>query len=982
MAIVYFLFAKLAFYSSDFAGNVMAVWPASGIALSAILVFGYRMAFGAGLGSFCYHLTYFIAGADGLLPAASGAGVIAGGSMLEFIVAAYCIRQKFPGLAPETLGDVALFVLIAGFSGAIGACFGIAGLTIGGGLNPVHDLSTGLTWWVGDTTGILIITPLLLVWTRKKSRRGLLFPLIVPCVGLTMLVFFIVRQFEERLLETVHPSTARNEQSTLSNPDDEPDGLISAWLSWNILFGGTALTGMLGIYLESHRREQNALRGSEDRLIRQNRALSRIARSESINSGDLQLTMKTLTETTAATLRVERASIWLFNEARTELYCADLYELSQERHSGGARLATRDYPSYFTALLGARNIAVDDAYSDPVTREFCADYLPAFKITSLLDSPIQFGADLIGVVCHEQVGPKRHWTLDEQNFAGSVADLAALAFEVVKREVAEEALRWANTALESKVKARTAELVELNANLVAEAAERKRTEAILRESELRSRLAMKAADIGIWDWNLADDTVIYSPEWKRQLGYQEDEIGNHYLEWESRLHPDDKEGAVGANLFYIQGKSAEYGTEFRLRHKNGSYRWIYSRGEVVARTGDGKASRILGCHVDITELKQSEQALKAFRWFAESAGQGMGMARLDGEVVYMNPALLRTLEKLGLPADRPSLFTEYYSEAALRTLDSEVLPELLDSGQWTGELELGRANARHIPTLNYFFAVRNEAGQAQYYANIITDLTQQKEMELELLRAKDAAESADRTKSMFIASMSHELRTPLNAIIGFTGILLQGLSGDLNERQTDQLRRVARSARHLLELITDIIDISKIEAGRIDVFPDAFDLRELTAQALDTVRAQARDKDLALNTDVPGRLPVYSDRKRVLQCMINLLSNAVKYTEKGSVLCSARAHENEVIIDVHDTGIGIQPEQLTRLFIPFERLDSYLRLRTSGTGLGLYLTRKIAVDLLCGDVSVVSEPGAGSCFTLRFARRLEADWKDKRALPS
>ncbi|MGH9842099.1 MAG: PAS domain-containing protein, partial [Blastocatellia bacterium] len=609
MAVIYFLFAKLAFYSSDFAGNVMAVWLASGIALAAMLVYGYRIAFGAGLGSFCYNLTYFIADSDAFLPAAYGAGVIAGGSMLEFLVAACFIKRSFADPAPETLRDVALFVLIAGFSGAIGACFGIAGLTLGHGLNPVHYLSTGFTWWVGDTTGILIITPLLLVWARKKSRKGLLFPLIVPSIGLTIVIFFMVRQFEARLLERVYLSNSRNAHSTFSTPGGNSGDQKSAWMSWNILFGGTALTWMLGTYLESHRREHNALRGSEERLIQQSKALSRIARSESINSGDLQSTMKMLTETTAATLRVERASIWLFNDARSELTCADLYEFSEDRHSECARLATRDYPSYFKALLGARNIAVDDAWTDPVTREFCHNYLPAFKITSLLDAPIQFGADLIGVVCHEQVGPKRHWTLDEQNFAGSVADLAALAFEVVKRQAAEEALHCANTALESMVQARTAELVELNANLVAEVAERNQAEVILRESELRLRLAIKAANIGVWEWNLVDDTVNYSPEWKSLLGYEQNEIEDHYLEWQSRLHPDDKERAVSVDVTYLPGKTTEIGTEFRLRHKNGSYRWFYSRGEVVARTGDGKASRILGCDVDITELKQSEQDL-------------------------------------------------------------------------------------------------------------------------------------------------------------------------------------------------------------------------------------------------------------------------------------------------------------------------------------------------------------------------------------
>jgi hypothetical protein len=143
---------------------------------------------------------------------------------------------------------------------------------------------------------MLIITPPLLIWIRKKSRKGLLFPLIVPCIGLTIVIFFIVRQFEVRLLEQAYRPADRNQHSMSGAPFDRPDDFKNAWLSWNILFGGTALTWMLGIYLESHRREHNALRGSEERLIGQSRALSRIARSESINSGDLRSTLKMLTE--------------------------------------------------------------------------------------------------------------------------------------------------------------------------------------------------------------------------------------------------------------------------------------------------------------------------------------------------------------------------------------------------------------------------------------------------------------------------------------------------------------------------------------------------------------------------------------------------------------------------------------------------------------------------------------------------------------
>ncbi|CAG7857074.1 partial two-component system, NarL family, sensor histidine kinase EvgS, partial [biofilm metagenome] len=665
----------------------------------------------------------------------------------------------------------------------------------------------------------------------------------------------------------------------------------------------------------------------------------------------------------------------VFNEERNAIQCIQLYELNDNKHSEGGILSINDYPTYFEALHGNRDIAVDDTYNNPITQEFCQHYLPRFNITSLLDAPIQFGNHFSGIVCHEHVGTKRRWTPDEKNFAGSIADLAALAFEVKKRQGAEAALRASNLELEAKVQARTAELAGLNADLKKEITERKRTEAILLESELRLRLAINASNIGVWDWNNLDNTINYSSEWKRQLGYDDNDISNHYTEWETRLHPDDKEKAVTTNVNFINGNFPNTAMEFRLRHKNGSYRWIHSRGQIVDRDENGKATRILGCHIDITKLKESEEALKVFRWFAESAGQGLAMALFDGAINYLNPALIKTLDSLGFSLEQRNQLSSFYADESAKILNNEILPKLFSDGQWIGELELGSDKNNRIPTFNNFFAVCNELGKPQYIANIITDISQQKEVELQLRNAKLAAESADRTKSLFIASMSHELRTPLNAIIGFTGILLQGLSGELNERQQDQLNRVSRSAKHLLGLITDIIDLSKIEANRIDAYPETMDLQEVIAQATDSIRSHANEKGLSLDINVPFGITVHTDRKRLLQCVINLLSNAVKYTEKGTVHLTVSSTNTEVLITVKDTGIGIDDKDLERLFIPFERLDSILRINTPGTGLGLYLTQKIAMDLLGGKVSVQSESGVGSCFTLSIRKQLEAKWQ-------
>ncbi len=238
----------------------------------------------------------------------------------------------------------------------------------------------------------------------------------------------------------------------------------------------------------------------------------------------------------------------------------------------------------------------------------------------------------------------------------------------------------------------------------------------------------------------------------------------------------------------------------------------------------------------------------------------------------------------------------------------------------------------------------------------------------ELSAANKKLLELDRLKSMFIASMSHELRTPLNSIIGFTGMTLQGMSGELNDEQKDNLTRAYFSAMHLLGLITDIIDISKIEAGRIEAYPEETSIREVVDDAVATIEPQLRDKGLTLKIDVSPGMDLNTDRKRLLQCLINLLSNAVKYTEHGGIIVASQVAGGQVILSVSDTGIGIAEKDFPRLFEPFERLDTHLRLKAGGTGLGLYLTKKLVTGVLRGRISVNSIEGQGSTFAIHIPR--------------
>ena len=236
----------------------------------------------------------------------------------------------------------------------------------------------------------------------------------------------------------------------------------------------------------------------------------------------------------------------------------------------------------------------------------------------------------------------------------------------------------------------------------------------------------------------------------------------------------------------------------------------------------------------------------------------------------------------------------------------------------------------------------------------------------ELAEARDRAEAADRLKSAFLATMSHELRTPLNSIIGFTGVLLMGRVGPLNEEQTKQLGMVKASAQHLLALINDVLDLSKIEAGQLKVENAPFDVRRTLEQAIRTLRPQADRKGLSLEADLsPDVGTLVGDSRRFEQILLNLLSNAVKFTDAGRITVGCAPRDGWLVTSVADTGIGIRPEELTGLFRPFQQLESGISRRYEGTGLGLSICRRL-LDLLGGDIAVVSEPGKGTTFTFRL----------------
>jgi len=225
-------------------------------------------------------------------------------------------------------------------------------------------------------------------------------------------------------------------------------------------------------------------------------------------------------------------------------------------------------------------------------------------------------------------------------------------------------------------------------------------------------------------------------------------------------------------------------------------------------------------------------------------------------------------------------------------------------------------------------------------------------------------EVANKHKSEFLANMSHELRTPLNAIIGFSEVLLERLFGDLNAKQDDYLKDIFTSGKHLLGLINDILDLSKVEAGRMELEPSLFDLASAISNAMTLVRERAQRHGIALGQQVDAKLTeITADERKFKQILLNLLSNAVKFTpDNGRIDVTARREENDIMVAVHDTGIGIAPEDQAAVFEEFRQVGRHYTSKQEGTGLGLALTKRF-VELHGGRIWLESEPGKGSTFT-------------------
>lgn len=577
----------------------------------------------------------------------------------------------------------------------------------------------------------------------------------------------------------------------------------------------------------------------------------------------------------------------------------------------------------------------------------------------------------------------------------------------------------------------------------------------LRSSEERLRRSQVFANIGTWDWNISSGDLYWSERIAPLFGYEEDKLATTYENFLNSVHPDDRESVIRAVNDCVQ-KGKEYYIEHRCVWPDGTTRWLLEQGDVV-RGDDSEPLHMLGVVQDITRRKQLEETLAnqgsllnilrhamtefvSSRNFRESAAYLLnGLLKLTGsqfgftgEILYdeQGQRYLQTHAISNIAWNDET--REVYENGAATGMMFSNLNTLFGYTVRTGEVVISNQPANDPratglpeghPEVNSYlgvplyygdelvgmYAIANREGGYQqelveflYPFNatygVLIDAKRTSESERntrrELQDSKEDAERANRAKSEFLSSMSHELRTPMNAILGF-GQLLE--MEELNETQRENVEEILHAGNHLLDLINEVLDLAKVEAGRISLSIEAVDLADVLQECLALMQPQVSARGLNVSLSHAGEsvspervrefdCVVRADRTRLKQVVLNLLSNATKYnSEHGRIgIDVSRTACDDVRIAISDTGAGIPRERQAELFTSFNRLGAE-HSDIEGTGIGLVISKNI-VELMGGAIGFESTPGQGSCFwidleadELAVARQAE-DTQDANAL--
>ncbi len=573
---------------------------------------------------------------------------------------------------------------------------------------------------------------------------------------------------------------------------------------------------------------------------------------------------------------------------------------------------------------------------------------------------------------------------------GVIIDVSDRQAALQERQQAEELLANYNQNLAQQVEQRTAELSQTNALLEMEIAQRRSIGSLLAESEARMQDILNTADAAIvlfqvQPQNYSTDVIYRSPGHRLVFGYSLEELAADPQLWLLRIHPEDTRHTARGNM----QKVCDLGRaniEYRFYHADGKIRWISDN--LVSRWDEtAQCWFVTAVAIDITDRKLAEEERASQQAFLrqiinlvpaivfvkdrQERFLAVNQATADFYGGTVESMIGKTPGDFNLAPEQAAKFN-LNSQEVITTQRTKILPFQQTSGV-SGE-------PRWYQTVLSPFI--DPHGEVQGVIGTATDITNIKQVEEELRQAKEAAEAANRAKSSFLANMSHELRTPLNAILGFSKIMQDDRFGagsqnsNLTPGQRNNLAIISRSGEHLLTLINQVLDLSKVEAQQMRVQWRTCDLVALLREVQEMLSLKAQEKGLYLTCECTIDTPqlINSDEVRLRQILLNLLSNGVKFTNSGGVSLKVSYQQENMIFEITDTGLGINPREIDRLFQPFSQTD-FGQQSTEGTGLGLYLSRQF-IRLLGGEIAVMSQVGQGSTFKFNLPQPKDSQYLD------
>jgi len=536
------------------------------------------------------------------------------------------------------------------------------------------------------------------------------------------------------------------------------------------------------------------------------------------------------------------------------------------------------------------------------------------------------------------------------------------------------ALKNSNIILKDRVRERTQKLEESNKEL--------------RSSKELLQEAQQFAHLGYWELDTISGQCFWSDEMFRIFGFKPQEFKPIFEDFLKLVHPDD----IAFVLNAVKVPLGECEFDLRIIRQDNATIWIHEKIK-YEYYASGKPIRIYGVVQDITQRKLNEIKLREseekFKELAENLGEVIWV-RQDGQLLYVSPAYEkvwgRTCQSLYddphsfidsiHPIDKDRVTQAYYGEnRTLKGLLDEQYKIIRPDGtlRWVW--------ARTVP-------ICDENGRMIRSVGIADDITKSKEYEESLRRAMEAAETVNKAKSMFLANMSHELRTPLNGILGMSELL--GMN--LQDEQREMAEIINTCGKNLLNIINDILDLSKIEAGKVRLVEEEFDVYGLVNEVSDVIQILAEQKGLESNFYIDEKIKAHlmGDSGRIKQVLFNLLGNAIKFTRNGSVELSVSKgivleDKLQLVFSIKDTGIGIADDKIGQLFAKFMQIDDSYTKDFRGAGLGLVISKQLA-SMMDGEINVESKLGVGSNFTFSAIFKFKSDIKksikiEKKEIP-